>query len=181
VTTQREAPPAPGGESGRTLAEKLERLFRTARPEGRDGQEGREEYSLEEAAQAIRRRGGPTISASYLWLLRTGRKTNPTKRHLEALAAFFGVPPAYFFDDPLSARVDVDLDLLGALRTESVRRIAIAAAGLSPGGRRSVEMLIEHIREIEQGDERRQRRRPSRPPRPSRSGRPSESGTAPAT
>jgi len=143
------------------------------------GHEGREEYSLEEAAQAIRRRGGPTISASYLWLLRTGRKTNPTKRHLEALAAFFGVPPAYFFDDPLSSRVDADLDLMEALRSEPVRRIAIAAAGLSPGGRRSVEMLIEHIRQIEQGDERRQRRRPSGPPRPSRSRRPS--GTALAT
>ena len=89
---------------------------------------GRREYSLEEVALAIRRRGGPTISASYLWLLRTGRKANPTKRHLEALASFFGVPPAYFFDDALGARSAADLDLLATLRAAPLRRIAVAAA-----------------------------------------------------
>ena len=74
-------PPSP------SLAEKLDALFRA-----------RGDASLEDVARAIRAGGGPTISASYLWLLRTGRKTNPTLRHLEALARYFGVPPAYFFD-----------------------------------------------------------------------------------
>jgi transcriptional regulator with XRE-family HTH domain len=126
-----------------TLAGKLERLFRTVRPTGR------REYSLEEAALAIRRRGGPTISASYLWLLRTGRKANPTKRHLEALASFFGVSPAYFFDDALGARSAADLDLLATLRAAPLRRIAVAAAELSPAGRRAVAVLVEHIRDLE--------------------------------
>lgn len=29
----------------------------------------------------------------------SGRRDNPTRRHLSSLAAFFGVSPMYFFDD----------------------------------------------------------------------------------
>src|SRR5262245_58009687 len=68
---------------GQTLADKVERLFRTIYPRGRGP------YSLEEVAEAIRRQGGPTISATYIWQLRRGLKDNPTKKHLEALAEFF--------------------------------------------------------------------------------------------
>jgi len=76
----------------RTLAEKIDRLFQTVHPA--DG-----EYTHEEVASAIREAGGPTISGSYLWQLRKGVRDNPTMRHLEALSEFFGVPPAYFFDE----------------------------------------------------------------------------------
>ena len=162
---------APDGAPGGTLAGKLERLFRTVRPAGR------REYSLEEAALAIRRRGGPTISASYLWLLRTGRKANPTKRHLEALASFFGVPPAYFFDDALGARSAADLDLLATLRAAPLRRIAVAAAELSPAGQRAAALLVEHIRDLERGTGPPPRRR-GRPGRPGRPG--TDAGPAPA-
>jgi hypothetical protein len=41
----------------------------------------------------------PTDPATYLRQLRKGLRDNPTKRHLEALADFFGVAPIYFFDD----------------------------------------------------------------------------------
>ena len=74
-----------------TLADKLDRLI-----------QANGSPSLEKVAQAILERGGPTISVSYLWLLRTGQKDNPTLRHLEAIAGYFGVPPAYFFDDDLT-------------------------------------------------------------------------------
>jgi transcriptional regulator with XRE-family HTH domain len=161
---------APGGAAAETLAEKLERLFRTVRPAGR------REYSLEEAALAIRRGGGPTISASYLWLLRTGRKANPTKRHLEALASFFGVSPAYFFDDALGARSAADLDLLATLRAAPLRRIAVAAAELSPAGQRAVAILVEHIRDVERGTG---SPPPRRIPRAPRRGRRPRSGPAP--
>jgi transcriptional regulator with XRE-family HTH domain len=138
---------------------------------------GRREYSLEEAALAIRRRGGPTISASYLWLLRTGRKANPTKRHLEALASFFGVPPAYFFDDALGARSAADLDLLATLRAAPLRRIAVAAAELSPAGQRAAALLVEHVRDLERGTAPPPRRRAPRAPR---HGRRPRAGPAPA-
>lgn len=127
----------------RTLAEKLDHLFRTVRSQGRG------EYSLEEAAQTIKDSGGPTISASYLWLLRKGLKDNPTKRHLEALAQFFGVPPAYFFDDALSVRLDEDLHLLDALRQPVVRRIAVGAAELSGLSQDAVATLVDQMRGIE--------------------------------
>lgn len=80
-------------------------------------------------AEAIATRGGPTISATYLWQLRKGLRDNPNKKHLEALADFFGVSPAYFFDDESVARIDAELELLAALREGSVRQIALRATG----------------------------------------------------
>src|SRR5690242_13076951 len=82
-----------------TLAAKLDRLFRSIHPRGRG------EYTFEEVADAVRRAGGPTISATYVWQLRKGLRDNPTKKHLEALADFFGVSPVYFFDDAAAARI----------------------------------------------------------------------------
>ncbi|MFC1435386.1 helix-turn-helix domain-containing protein [Streptacidiphilus sp. N1-3] len=61
--------------------------------------------TYEEVAGAINARAGEqTISSAYVWQLRNGKKDNPTRRHLQALADYFGVGPAYFFDeDPLLA------------------------------------------------------------------------------
>src|SRR5918912_4151596 len=117
---------ASDGVAPMTLADKLDRLFKTVRP--RDGGE----FTFEEVAEGIRRRGGPTISATYIWQLRKGLRDNPTKRHLEALADFFGVSPAYFFDDAAAERIDAELALLAALRDAPVRRLALRASGLSP-------------------------------------------------
>lgn len=127
----------------RTLAEKLDYLFRTAHPPHRG------EYSLLEAAEAIRRRGGPTISANYLWLLRKGLRDNPTKKHLEALAHLFGVSPLYFFDDEVAAQADAQLQLLVALRDACVRRLAVRAASLSPETLQAIADMVERARQIE--------------------------------
>lgn len=127
----------------RTLAEKLEHLFSVVRPAGRG------EYSFEEVSSSIRARGGPTISASYIWQLRKGLRDNPTKRHLEALADFFGVPPSYFLDDDASARVERQLELLAALRDASVRRMALRASGLSDESISAVAETIERLRHLE--------------------------------
>jgi len=132
-----EQPPAP------TLAEKLNRLFRTVHPRGRP------EYSSEEVAEAVRARGGPTISATYIWQLRKGLRDNPTKKHLEALADFFGVSPAYFFDDEVAARIEAELDLLAALRDAPVRQVALRASGLSPQSLRAIAEMIDRVRELE--------------------------------
>jgi transcriptional regulator with XRE-family HTH domain len=126
-----------------TLAEKLDRLFRTLHP--RDGGE----YSFEEVAEALRDRGGPTISGTYLWQLRKGIRDNPTKRHLEALADFFGVSPAYFFDDAAAERIGAELALLAALRDAPVRRLALRASGLSPDSLVTIAQMIERVRALE--------------------------------
>jgi transcriptional regulator with XRE-family HTH domain len=133
------APPEPG----RTLAEKLDHLFRTVRsPDGG-------EYTFEEVAASLRAQGGPTISATYVWQLRKGLRDNPTKRHLEALAHFFGVPPAYFFDEAAAERIDAELALLSAMRDASVRQIALRSVGLSPRSLNAITEMVERVRELE--------------------------------
>ncbi|HET9141841.1 helix-turn-helix transcriptional regulator [Actinophytocola sp.] len=124
-----------------SFAERLDRLFRAVHPRGRG------EYSYEEVANAIRGTG-VTISHTYIWQLRKGVRDNPTKRHLEALARFFGVPPTYFLDEDTSG-VDDQLELLVALRDNSVRSVALRAAGLSEASLTAIMGMIEHARTIE--------------------------------
>ena len=126
----------------RRLADKLNHLFATVHPADRGP------YSNEEVAVAIRGRR-PTISGTYIWLLRKGERDNPTLKHLEALAAFFGVPAAYFFDDAAAARIDAELDLLATMRDLGVQRVAMRMAGLSPRSLDSIAEVIERVRELE--------------------------------
>lgn len=130
-------------ERERTLAERLEYLFRTVR------EPGRREYSNEEVAAAIVRDQGVAISASYIWYLRTGQRDNPTFKHLNALARFFGVPPAYFFDHGTGARVEAELALLTAMKDVGVRDVALRAAGLSPKSLEAITDVISRVRELE--------------------------------
>ena len=130
--------------SSRTLADKLDHLFRTHGP----GVQA--EYTYREVAAGIRAGGGPRkMSASYLWLLRTGVRDNPSRKHLEAIAGFFAVPVNYFFDDALAAEIDADLALVRALRHAPVRQLALRAADLSPEGLEEVAHIVEHVRKLE--------------------------------
>lgn len=124
------------------LAAKINRLFETMHPAGRGP------LSNEEVADAIRARGGPTISGQYLWQLRKGKRDNPTRQHIQALAQYFRVPVAYFFDDDLAEAYDADMDLIAALRDPDVRQIAVRAANLTPAGRRAVLALIDSTRQL---------------------------------
>lgn len=121
------------------LAQKIDRLFDVVRRE--DG----EQYTHEEVAGACREASGETFSAAYLWQLRTGRRDNPTKRHLEALANFFQVPLAYFFDEKIGAEIDSELELLGALRNAGVKNLALRALDLSPLGLATITDMIEVV------------------------------------
>lgn len=128
----------------RTLAEKLDYLFRTVRPKGRG------EYTFREVAQAINDApDGTTISASYLWQLRRGEKDNPTIKHIESLAKFFGVPASYFLDEDASAEVAAQVDLLAAMRNNDVREIALRASDLSDAALHMIRNVIEHVRKLE--------------------------------
>src|SRR6202166_1329706 len=69
------------------FAERLDRLFRTVHPKDRGP------YTPAEAAEAINQAADrKVVSGTYLWLLRTGQRDNPTMKHLIAIARFFGVP-----------------------------------------------------------------------------------------
>ncbi|MFJ9697011.1 XRE family transcriptional regulator [Kitasatospora sp. NPDC101183] len=127
------------GPGAPTLAERIEQLFRTVRrPSGAP-------YSNEEVARSCREAAGERFSTTYMWQLRTGRRDNPTKRHLEALARFFQVPPAYFFDDEQSSRIAEELAVLEALRDTGVREVALRAVTLSPEGLGTISDMIEAI------------------------------------
>jgi len=128
-----------------TLAAKIDQLFHVVR------RPDREQYSNEEVAKACRGATGESFSTTYLWQLRTGRRDNPTKRHLEALAQFFGVPPAYFFDDEQSTKIAEELALLGALRDAGVRDVALRAVTLSADGLDTISDMIDAIARREAG------------------------------
>lgn len=128
----------------RSLADRVDHLFRTAKPPT-----GKEEYTHEQVAAALRGAGGPTISATYVWQLRKGIRDNPTKAHLEALASFFGVAPSYFFDEESAERIEAELDLLAAMRDPDVRSIALGVSDLSAGSIRAILGMVEQARRIE--------------------------------
>jgi transcriptional regulator with XRE-family HTH domain len=126
----------------RTLAQKLDHLFATVHP-------AKGEYTHEEVATGIRERGGPTISATYVWQLRKGLRDNPTKHHIEALAGFFGVPASYFLDDDTAAEIDAQLELLAAIRDAKVAELALRAQGLSSASLATIADMIERVRQLE--------------------------------
>jgi ESX-1-secreted protein regulator len=133
--------------TGRELADKLNYLF--AHHTALDGQE----YSNEHVAAAICARGEATISQSYIWQLRKSKKDNPTYKHLQAVAGFFGVPVSYFFDDAVTDRVNQQLESLRAeqvrLRelagSHDVQLMAMRAGELSPHRRRLVMELLDVV------------------------------------
>ncbi|MBA0126096.1 XRE family transcriptional regulator [Haloechinothrix sp. YIM 98757] len=130
------------GELG-TLADRINHLFATVHPAGRGP------YSNEEAAAAITEQASTSISATYIWMLRKGHRDNPTMKHLEALATFFGVPAAYFFDDAIAADVAAELEALTALKNAGVHHVALRAAGLSERSLDSIIDVINRVRELE--------------------------------
>lgn len=132
-------PEKPGGH---TLADKLNHLFETVIPAGRGP------YNTEEVARTITAAGVP-ISGSYIWLLRKGQRDNPTLRHVEGIAKFFGVPAAYFFDERVAEDVNAQLGLVVALRDTQVQHVALRAAGLSAKSLQSIKEVIERVRELE--------------------------------
>jgi transcriptional regulator with XRE-family HTH domain len=143
-----------------TLADKLNHLFNTMHPAGRGP------YSNEEVASAIREQGGPTISGTYIWYLRKGERDNPTVKHVEALARFFGVPPAYFFDDEAASRIGAELGVLNALKDARVQMVALRAAGLSSQSLDTIVEIVDRVRDLEglpRGDAARHEAEPEEP------------------
>ncbi|GIE89909.1 helix-turn-helix domain-containing protein [Actinoplanes regularis] len=129
-----------GGSGAGALAQRIDKLFKTVKPKGR-------EFTYEEVAQGCEAIGG-SFSKTYVWQLRTGLRENPTKRHLEALAAFFGVPVGYFFDDEAAARIDEQIELAIALRDASVRDIALRTMSMDEATRRSIAQIVREVGNI---------------------------------
>ena len=126
------------------FAERLDRLFRTVHPKDRGP------YTPAEAADAINHAAGDkVVSGTYLWLLRTGQRDNPTMKHLIAIARFFAVPPTYFFPDDSLEENAIPADLAAALGDAQVREMALRAAGLSDRSLKAITDMIDSARSVE--------------------------------
>jgi transcriptional regulator with XRE-family HTH domain len=126
------------------LARRLDYLFRTLHPPERGP------YTPAEVADAINAAAGERmVSGTYLWLLRTGQRDNPTMKHLIAIARFFAVPPTYFFPDDTLDENAVPAELMAALGDAQVRVMALRAAGLSERSLKAITDMIDSARSVE--------------------------------
>ncbi|MER7110102.1 helix-turn-helix transcriptional regulator [Streptomyces sp. NPDC000229] len=100
-------------------------------------------------AQEIREVTGRAISGTYLWELATGKKSNVTLDHLEALAEFFGVPVEYFVNDGVARKVNAQLALASALGDAQVRNLALRANGLSPASLDALLTMVDEVRRLQ--------------------------------
>ncbi|AHH97912.1 hypothetical protein GCM10010174_29420 [Kutzneria viridogrisea] len=105
------------------------------------------EGSPEDVAEAI-----GSISGSYIRELLTGVSDNPRLRHILGLAEYFGVPPAYFFDEEL----EVDQGELAALRElgviEFATRLAERAPHLTPKTRSAAIRAVTEALRTKEGE-----------------------------
>jgi transcriptional regulator with XRE-family HTH domain len=124
------------GDSGK-LAERLNHLFATVHRADHGP------YNNEEVARET------GVSRAYIAYLRKGERENPTLATLQALARFFGVKTAYFFDDQVAESTDAQLGILVAMRDARVSAIAMRAADLSDRGLDALADIVEQVRGLE--------------------------------
>lgn len=125
------------------LAEQLDSLFRSSRPQGRSW------TNDEVAAELKKRTPGLRVSGAYLSALRTGKRERPSYDLLEALAKFFGVAPAYFFDRDHAERTTKQLAMLDEMHQAGVRSIALRAVGMPPESLAAVKTMLDQIRKLQ--------------------------------
>ena len=128
-----------------TFAARLNRLFDTVYPPGRGP------HTSVEVIAALKAEG-ITMSAPYLSQLRSGNRTNPSSATMAALANFFRIKSAYFTDDEYYEKLDKELSWLATMRDDGVRRIAVAAVGLSAQAQQDVVERVNELRRVERLD-----------------------------
>jgi len=126
-----------------SLAARLERLFDTLR------RRDERPISNAAAAKAITEKTGYSISAAYLWQLRSGKSTNPTVEPLRAIAEFFGIAPSYLIDPEIDPKIEAQLELIQVLRDAGIRDLAMRASGLTPEAIGSLRAMVDHARQLE--------------------------------
>ncbi|MFJ3912714.1 helix-turn-helix domain-containing protein [Streptomyces vinaceus] len=125
------------------LAVRLNDLFKTVRPRGR-------QWTNAEVAEELKR-ANPDIKAGgvYLSQLRTGKRSNPSPDLLAALARFFGVSVAYFFDDEVAESVLDEAAVVDVLRQAGVRSVAMRAAGMKREHLLAITAIMDQYRQMQ--------------------------------
>jgi transcriptional regulator with XRE-family HTH domain len=127
----------------RSFAELLDYLFQEVHPPDRGP------YTYQEVVQGIRDSSDFKITASAIQQLRTGVNKNPKLETVRALADFFGVPAAYFFEEDAAERARAEIGVVAAMQDRGVRRVALRAAGLSTEGLQILGTVIDQVRKLE--------------------------------
>ncbi|MDX2388983.1 MULTISPECIES: helix-turn-helix transcriptional regulator [unclassified Streptomyces] len=125
------------------LAVRLDNLFKTVRPKGKH-------WTNAEVADELKR-VNPDLKAGgvYLSQLRTGKRANPSPDLLAALAKFFGVSVAYFFDDEIAESVLSEVAAIEALRQAGVRSVAMRAAGMKKENLQAITAIMDQYRQMQ--------------------------------
>ena len=127
-----------------TFAGRLDYLFRTVHPRGQRA------YSYDHVAEAMSSQG-IDISGNYIWMLRSGRRNNPTLRHMEGLARFFGVSPAFLSDQDEAERVSGQLTKISELAASGVQHVAMRGASVEASTLDAITALLDQVRELTSG------------------------------
>ena len=103
------------------------------------------EYTYDEVQQGT----GNAVTAQYVWRLRTGNAKNPSYMMIVALSEFFGVEPAYFFQDEEKAKSqaeDVAYErLVKQIRETHMEAITMRASQLDETGREVLVGMLDYI------------------------------------
>ncbi|MFD7711345.1 helix-turn-helix domain-containing protein [Streptomyces sp. NPDC059786] len=125
------------------LAVRLDDLFRTVRPKGRH-------WTNAEVAEELKRTNPELkVGGVYLSQLRTGKRSNPSPDLLAALARFFGVSVAYFFDEKVAESVLGEVAAIEALRQAGVRAVAMRAAGMKKENLQAITAIMDQYRQLQ--------------------------------
>lgn len=135
---------APVSASLETFAARLDYLFRTVHPQGQ------RPYSYDFVAESVSR-AGIDISGNYIWMLRSGRRDNPTLRHMEGLARFFGVSTSFLTDRDEAERVRGQLDKLHDLAASGVQHVAMRGASVNEDTLETIHTLLDRVRALTEG------------------------------
>ncbi|MGW7258749.1 helix-turn-helix domain-containing protein [Streptomyces sp. NPDC054834] len=125
------------------LAVRLDNLFKTVRPKGKHWTNAEVAEELKRASPELR------VGGVYLSQLRTGKRANPSPDLLAALARFFGVSVAYFFDDKVAESVLNEIAAVEALRQSGVRAVAMRAAGMKKENLQAITAIMDQYRQLQ--------------------------------
>ena len=119
-----------------TLAGRLDALFRTV------GQQAGIEPGYQSVVDAMASNSGLTISATYLYMLRTGRRDNPRVDVIRGLAAYFHVPAGYLLDTDHNDEDADRLTFYRAVQQAGLLSLVGQLQALSPASREAVALLL---------------------------------------
>ena len=125
------------------IARRIDDLFTSARPQGKQWTNAEVVTELKRASPDLK------VGAVYLSQLRNGKRTNPSRELLTALARFFGVSTAYFLDDEVGESVQAELAALHAMRNAGVRAVAMRAAGMRADNLQAITAIMDQYRQMQ--------------------------------